>query len=311
MLLLPQLWQIFEGDPPDLVVHDMGVHSARVLARRLGVPTLRFSTTSAPEVGHLEQTRREIAAVEHDPRVVELRRRFGGWLADNGITDTDPVDFLLDEPEQTLVLIPRCMQPRQDTVDTTRYPLVGWCSEGHSAGAGWSRPSGAARLVFISLGTIFTNALAFYRECLAAFGGRPDWHVVLQVGSHLDITGLGELPANVEVHRWVPQVSVLEVCDLFITHGGMGSCIEGLASASPMIVVPQAVDQFSNAQRLVDLRVARQMETAQVTAAWLRMTAGELLSDQGVTERLTALSKEVRAGCGSVRAADLVERCLR
>jgi len=311
MLLLPQLRQIFDADPPELLVHDTGVHSARVVARRLGVPALRFSIYYAPWDGHLNQARREIAAVRDDPRVALLHRRLSAWLADNGFPDTDPVEFLLEEPEQTLVLVPQCMQPAPEAVNTGRYTIVGWCGEDRAAEVPWARPAGGAKLVLVSLGTIFTTAVDFYRECVAAFGGLPDWHVVLQIGGHVAPAALGELPSNVEVHRWVPQMSVLDACDLFITHGGMGSCIEGLHSATPMIMVPQAADQFSNAQHLIDLGVARQVETGQVTADWLRATARELVADRAMAAVLAQLSKEVRAERGSVRAADLVERCLR
>lgn len=309
--LLPQLREIFEADPPDLVVNETGTDAIRILARNLGVPTIQFSTTVVPWEGQREYVLQQAAAVLDDLRGVELGQRFIAWLADNGMADVDPVEFMLGEPERALVLIPRYMQPLPEAVDANRYTFVGWCADQHSARVGWERPAGVAKLAFVSVGSVLTDRPSFYRECLAAFGDLPDWHVVLQIGKHLDAVALGDLPANVEVHRWVPQVSVLEVCDLFVTHGGMGSSMEGLRSGTPMIVVPFANDQFGNAERLVDLGVARQLDSAQVTATRLRATVGELLSDRQVAARVALLSKELRAENGPARAADLVEDCLR
>jgi MGT family glycosyltransferase len=309
--LLPQLRRILETDPPDLVFHENHTHAIRIVARNLGVPTLQFCTTIVPWEGQREFVLRQAAAVLDDLRGVELYRRFAAWLADNGMGDVDPADFLLGEPERALVLIPRFMQPMPEAVDANRYTFVGWCADEQEAAGVWNRPDGAAKLALISVGSVHTDRPTFYRECIGAFADLPDWHVVLPIGKRLDPDALGDVPANVEVHRWVPQMDVLEVCDLFVTHGGMGSCLEGLGSATPMIVVPHANDQFSNAERLVGLGVARQLDATQVTAPRLRATVTELMSDRQVAARLAPLSKELRAECGPARAADLVEQCLR
>ena len=61
----------------------------------------------------------------------------------------------------------------------------------------------------------------FYRNCLAAFGDQPGWHVVLQIGRHTDPREPGVIPANVEVHSWVPQRAILEQADAFVTHAAL------------------------------------------------------------------------------------------
>lgn len=159
----------------------------------------------------------------------------------------------------------------------------------------------------MSLGSSFTKQPGFYRECLKAFGDLPGWHLVLQIGKHVDPAELGDVPANVEVRSWVPQLAVLKQADLFVTHAGAGGSQEGLATATPMIAVPQAVDQFGNADMLQALGVARHLPAEEATAEALRTAALDLTGDPEVARRL----KEIRAGMaeegGTRRAADLIE----
>ncbi len=110
-------------------------------------------------------------------------------------------------------------------------------------------PDPERKLMLISLGSAFTDHPDFYRTCVEAFGQMDGWHVVLQIGKQVQISDLGPLPDNVEIHRWVPQFAILQQADAFVTHAGMGGSSEGLVTGTPMIAVPQAVDQFGNATR--------------------------------------------------------------
>ena len=133
---------------------------------------------------------------------------------------------------------------------------------------------------------------------------------MLQIGKYLEAADLGELPANVEVHSWVPQRAILEQADAFVTHAGMGGSSEGLLAGVAMIAVPQAVDQFMNADRLVELGVARRIDTDDATADALRSALLGLAADPEVARRSAQLRAEVRAEGGTTRAADLIEGML-
>lgn len=115
---------------------------------------------------------------------------------------------------------------------------------------------------------------------------------MLSIGKHVDPADLGDVPANVEVHSWVPQPAILRQADLFVTHAGAGGSQEGLATATPMIAVPQAADQFGNAEVLQGLGVAKCVPTEEATAGTLRETALALLGDPEAARRL----KDLQAG---------------
>lgn len=219
---LPQLAAAFEGDEPDLVLHDITSYPAPVLAHRWGVPAVSLS----PNLVAWEGYEQEVA----EPMFAELKASergrayyadFAAWLTENGLGDQ--VDRFQGRPRRSLVLIPRALQPHADRVDESVYTFVGACQGDRSATQGsWHRPATAEgkKVVLVSLGSAFTKQPAFYRACIDAFADLPDWHVVLQIGKFTAEADLGEVPANVEVHRWVPQLDILRQADAFITHAG-------------------------------------------------------------------------------------------
>jgi MGT family glycosyltransferase len=305
--MLPKLRAAYDGDRPDLFLHDIAGGAARLLAAEWGIPAVQLSPTFVAWDGYEEEMADSIAAMKSDPRGQDYYRRLGEWLAAHGV----PADEgWMGRPERGLVLVPRVLQPHADRVGP-HFTFVGPCLAERPEQGGWSRPANAEKVLLVSLGSAYTDHPDFYRRCISAFGDLPGWHVVLQVGSHVDPGALGEVPASVEVHRWVPQLAVLEQADAFVTHAGMGGSVEGLWTGTPMIAAPQAVDQFGNADALVAAGVARRVDSATVTAAELRGALLELTGSAQVQRRSAAIRAELREDGGAARAAELVEDALR
>ena len=304
--VLPQLRAFYDDDPADLYLYDIGGYSARALGESQGRPVIQVSPTFVAWDGYAEEVAEPLWQL---PGADAYRAKFGRWLATNGAITTD-VDAFPGAPGTVLATIPKAMQPQADRVDTGVVTFVGPCFDIRGDGAAWSRPAGADKVLLVSLGSAYTRQPEFYRRCLTAFGDLVGWHVVLQVGRYIDPADLGELPSNVEVHSWVPQRAILEQADAFVTHAGMGGSSEGLLAGVPMIAVPQAVDQFMNADRLVELGVARRLSSDDSTAEELRAALLGLTSDPEVARRSAALQSDARAEGGTRRAADLVESAL-
>ncbi|MER7732979.1 macrolide-inactivating glycosyltransferase [Streptomyces erythrochromogenes] len=307
--VLPQLAAAFEGDEPDLVLHDITSYPAPVLAHRWGVPAVSLSPNLVAWEGYEEEVAEPLfAGLKASERGQAYYAKFAAWLTENGLDDQ--VDRFQGRPRRSLVLIPRALQPHADRVDTSVHTFVGACQGDRSATQGtWNRPEAAhgKKVVLVSLGSAFTKQPAFYRACIEAFAGLPDWYVVLQIGKFTDEAELGEIPADVEVHRWVPQLDILRQADAFITHAGAGGSQEGLATATPMVAVPQAVDQFGNADMLASLGVARHVPMADADAATLREAVLALVADPAVAARAEEIRAAMATEGGTHRAADLIE----
>jgi MGT family glycosyltransferase len=303
---LPQLAEAFDEDRPDLVLHDITAYPAPVLAHTWGVPALSLWPNLVPWEGYEEEVAEPMfAELKASARGKAYYARFEAWLAEHGV-DTHP-DRFIARPRRALVLIPKALQPHADRVDESVYTFVGACQGERAAQGEWRRPADAEKVVLVSLGSSFTKQPGFYRDCVEAFAGLPGWHVVLQIGKFVEPAELGDLPGNVEAHSWVPQLAILRQADAFVTHAGAGGSQEGLATATPMVAVPQAVDQFGNADMLQSLGVARHLPMDEVTPERLRKDVLALLDDPEVARRAREIQESMAREGGTRRAADLVE----
>ncbi|GAA5116425.1 macrolide family glycosyltransferase [Pseudonocardia adelaidensis] len=304
MAMLPQLRTAYSGDRPDLFLYDIAGGAAWILATRWGIPVIQLSPTYVAWEGYEEDMRPINDGWKADPRGADYYRTLIDWLVDNGMP---PDEMFMGRPERGLVLIPRVLQPNADRVGPV-FTFVGPCLAPRPAQGEWVRPADAEKVLLVSLGSAFTDHPDFYRRCIAAFGDLPGWHVVLQVGKHVDPAVLGEVLASVEVHPWVPQLAILEQADAFLTHAGMGGSVEGLWTGTPMIAAPQAVDQFGNADALVAAGVARRVDSESVTAGELRAALLELTGSAEVAARSAEIRRELREEGGTAHAATLIEQ---
>ncbi|WP_019545900.1 macrolide family glycosyltransferase [Streptomyces sulphureus] len=303
---LPQLRPFYEDNPADVYLYDIGGYVGRLLAEVQGRPQVQLSPTYVAWEGYAEEVG---AYLWQLPGADAYLAKFAAWLADSGAATTGTEEFM-SLPPRVLAMIPRAMQPNAERVDEERVSFVGSCFSARAGQGEWQRPEGAERVLLVSLGSAYTRQPEFYRNCVAAFGGLPGWHVVLQIGKYVEPEELGEVPANVEVRQWVPQLAILEEADAFVTHAGMGGSAEGLYTGTPMIAVPQDVDQPVNADRLVELGVARRIDTEEATPERLRAALLALTDDPEVARRCEELKRESRAAGGTPRAAELIEELL-
>lgn len=307
-VMLPAVRERFADDRPDLFLYDIAGIPARLLADAWGIPALQLSPTYVAWEGYEEDMAEFTTWVRSDPRGAVYLERQRAMLASEGVTE-DPLRYL-GRPPRCVVLVPESLQPNADRVDREVYTFTGPAVR-RGDPAAWTPPA-SGRVLLVSLGTAFTKQPELYRRCLEAFGDRPGWHLVLQVGRHVtveEVTGGRPLPANVEVHPWVPQREILDHASAFLTHAGMGGANEGLVTGTPMIAAPQDVDQFDNADALVAAGVAVRVDSATIDVDGLRAALDDVTAPE-VVARSAALSAEVAALGGLDRAVEVVESLL-
>ncbi|GAA1585812.1 macrolide family glycosyltransferase [Actinoplanes couchii] len=290
--MLPQLRAAYQNDRPDIFLYDIAGAPARLLAEEWSIPSMQLSPTFVAWTGYEQDMAPMVEQMRADPRGADYYRRFTQWLTEQKSSTTDSTAFMA-HPAQGLVLIPKQMQPNADRVDESVFTFVGPILGDRDDQGDWTRPPAAENVLLVSLGSTFTDHPEFYRNCIRAFGDLPGWHTVLQIGRFVDPAVLGEIPDSVEVHTWVPQLRILGQADAFLTHGGMGGSAEGLYCGTPMLVAPQAADQFGNADILVELGVARRIDTA-ITAAELRQALLDLVRDPAVRSRSVEISDRLK-----------------
>ncbi|WP_032113935.1 glycosyltransferase [Candidatus Paracaedibacter symbiosus] len=116
---------------------------------------------------------------------------------------------------------------------------------------------GKKALIYISLGTVFNCDIELLKSLIDYFGNTK-YNLIISSGNNLKIyeeLSKLKLKPNIQVHKFIDQLKVLQEASLFITHGGGNSLYESLYFTVPMILFPQMEEQHINAQKMAELNV--------------------------------------------------------
>jgi UDP:flavonoid glycosyltransferase YjiC (YdhE family) len=119
------------------------------------------------------------------------------------------------------------------------------------------------------------------------------------------------LPQGIAHAKYVPFSAVLPKAAAFVHHGGIGSVSQGLAAATPQLLMPMAHDQPDNAVHAERLGVAAWIPARRWNAATVAPALDRLLGDPGVSEACRSLAPRVAFPASRRQAADAVLRVAR
>ncbi|SDS99849.1 macrolide family glycosyltransferase [Microlunatus soli] len=302
----------WSADPVDAICYDNMFSTAPMLIEKLDVPGIAYNPSYAsnerysPRQAMMSGFAGQDGGPERFARMRELIGAASGRVAafaeQQGVT---PPAFFDATPEAlNLVFIPKAFQPQADTFDD-RFVFVG-PDLGSRADDDW-RPAESDRpLLFISLGTAFNDRPEFFRSCIEAFGGGR-WQVAMAIGRATEVDDLGEIPDNFEIRPYFPQPAVLRHADVFVSHTGMNSTMEALASGVPLVAVPQMPEQQMNAQQVDDLGLGRRLDTETVTAEQLRDAVTAVADDPQLRARVADFATDLARAGGATAAVDAIE----
>ncbi|GIJ19923.1 nucleotide disphospho-sugar-binding domain-containing protein [Micromonospora lutea] len=156
-------------------------------------------------------------------------------------------------------------------------------------------------LVFVSFGTIFYRRPELLRTVIMG-AVKTGAQVIASVG---DLAEELALPADVLTAPYVPQREVLERADVFITHGGYNSVAESIRAATPMLVIPLAVDQPIQAYFVETAGFGTALEPADVSEQAVADAVTNLL-DPGRDYRARLRAAQPECGDSAARTAEIV-----
>ncbi|RWR99941.1 MGT family glycosyltransferase-like protein, partial [Dinothrombium tinctorium] len=117
-----------------------------------------------------------------------------------------------------------------------------------------------------------------------------------------------ELAENMYGAQTLPQLAVLPLVDLVITHGGNNTVIESLYFGKPMIVLPQFMDQHDNAQRVAEMKLGAKLNAYTVSESELLETIDSLVNDNDLKQRLSDISEQMKKSTALLQVAERVEK---
>jgi MGT family glycosyltransferase len=298
--VLPQVQAALDTDRPDVVLYDIGGFAGPVAANCWGVPAAQLSPSIVAWDTYRQDMRNVLDPIFDSASGKAYLKAFNDWLAGTSLT----FEEVTGEPRRCLVLIPRVMQPNADRVDRDRYRFVGPCIDPRREDSGDWAPPGEGPLALLAFGTAYTDRLDVYHNTIEALQG-AGWRLVIATG-RVRPDAFGAVSEWVQLRETVPQPAVLRVADAFVTHAGMGSCIEALWYGVPTVAIPQAVDQPANAAQLEAIRAGRHLTADPPAPAQIRDAILGVASDPQIRLRLDAIREELHRAGGPGHAADAV-----
>jgi MGT family glycosyltransferase len=173
-------------------------------------------------------------------------------------------------------------------------------------------------LVYISMGTVFSNNLPLYSKIIDSLLLLKDdcsledlkfenIDFVISAGKTLDglLSKYTELPSNILILQSAPQLEILKRASLFVTHCGMNSMNEAIYYGVPIIGIPINADQPLVAHRATtELGVGLSFDFVSLKPIELKGAITTILGDDDYGERTFKLSQDSRMYNGKENGAN-------
>ena len=134
------------------------------------------------------------------------------------------------------------------------------------------------------------------------------YEVQFQDDSQLDPKQLGAVPANVMVVSYAPQIELLKRSSLCITHAGLNTVLESLASGVPMLALPITNDQPGVAARIANKKLGVVTSPDQTSPGHFVEAIKRVLGDSTLRDNVRKVQEAIRSTDGLSIAAGILER---
>jgi len=306
-IVIPSVLEQIEGEHFDYIIHDSMFGCGRLLAQILKLPAINSCTSFAQTKESFEKLLEQLSKNIPTEVVKEINDEYQSLTAmvkeKYDVEIDSPYEVFCNPAPLTIVYTTREFQPFGEAFDQT-YKFIGPSLSTRLIQENFDLTAiQGKRPIYISLGTVFNQAIDFYKLCFKAFGN-TDHTVVMSIGEKSQLSDLGEIPKNFIVKKYVPQTEVLKYTKLFITHGGMNSTHEGLYYGVPLIVIPQSADQPIIAGQVANIGAGIKLQMQGLTVNQLREAADHVLNSPSIHKAVSNIRDSFEKSGGYHQAVD-------
>ena len=173
----------------------------------------------------------------------------------------------------------------------------------------WDRLDGRP-IIYTSLGTT-RNVQPFVFRLIAEACQYLDLQLVISLGGRFDPAMFPDLPGNLLITKYSPQLELLKLATIVITHGGPNTVFEALMKGKPMVVIPLAHDQPAVAARLARLGLAEVLPVMRLSAGKIHQAVTKVLNDPSYRNAAVRMQAQLHSLNGLQRAGDVIEEALQ
>jgi UDP:flavonoid glycosyltransferase YjiC (YdhE family) len=289
--MLDDLTPLLDRWQPDVVVHDAADFAAPILAAMAGVPNVTHGFGSVTPIQRVTA-----AAAETDPlwRAHGLEPRPFGGLYDHLYLDIYPPSMQTDDfPYIERIQLLNPVSLTADARDERRSAMTTVSGD-------------APRVVYLTFGTVF-NVNPTFAAAVEALTRFEEAEVFVTVGPTGDVDAFGPQPEHVHIQRYVPQAELLPRCSAVVSHAGSGTLLGSLALGIPQVCLPQAADQFRNAEACVGAGTGIALMGADATADAIEAALRRVLTDEGMGSNAQRIAAEIEAMPSAEQVAVVIE----
>jgi MGT family glycosyltransferase len=160
-------------------------------------------------------------------------------------------------------------------------------------------------LIVVGFSTTYQKQENLLQKVMDALGGLP-YRGLVTLGPSLDAKQFRS-PSNVFIQQFISHAQVFPHTAAVITHAGHGTVIRALAHGLPLLCIPLARDQPSNAARVIAHGVGLQL-TPEANVKTIRSTLQQVIETPRYRENADRLAKIIQEDARSSRAVEELEQ---
>jgi len=173
----------------------------------------------------------------------------------------------------------------------------------------WERLDGRP-LIYASLGTLQNRVAGMFRVIAEACEGL-DAQLVISTGHGVAPESLGELPGRPVVVSYAPQLELLRRSTIAVTHAGLNTVLDALATGIPMVAVPVTNEQPGIAARVAWIGAGEAITHKNVTPQTLRSAVVRVRSNPSYRAAAERVRDSIQASGRAPRAAEMIEQSFK
>jgi zeaxanthin glucosyltransferase len=173
----------------------------------------------------------------------------------------------------------------------------------------WERLTGEP-LVYASMGTVLNGNVDVFQTIATALTEHDDLQLVLSVGDQVDPQRIVSPPKNAIIVPRAPQLDLLKLASVCVTHAGLNTVLESLAQGVPQIAIPVTFDQPGVAARIAHRQTGVVTSLDKLTPDHLSELLDEVLINSTYRANAKRLQRQIVEANGLAVAADVVEEAL-
>lgn len=302
LVLVPAILEKIKGMKFDYIIHDSIIGGGKFIGEILKIPMISSSSSFAMNKLPIPEYMLERG---FHPQLDEFYNVLEKACSDWKVSVPSVLDIFFKKGDLNIVYTSKEFQADAESFDET-FKFVGpSISERNDAIDFPLDELNSQKVVYISLGTINTKFVDFYKKCMEALHDM-DLKVVMAVGTKTDLASFDNIPENFIVRNYMPQLEILKRASLFISHGGMNSVTEALYYGVPVIAIPMVNDQYMVARQLSASGAGFSLKMDEITTGDIKNSVDKMLSDKSFHDASSKIGVSFKAAGGYKAAVDYI-----